>query len=57
MMPKGYAWYVITLGKYILEYAEFNGDVQFFCFWPEIHFLRKFGPKIQIFLFKVKFDT
>ena len=31
--------------------------VRFFCFKPPIHFLAKFGPTIQNFLFKVKFGT
>ena len=35
-------------------YAEFNGDNHFFCFRRRIPFLRKFGPKIQNCLFKVK---
>ena len=28
------------------EFAEFNGDVHFFHFWPKTFFLGKFGPKI-----------
>ena len=38
-------------------YAEFNGDVHWFCFWPQISLLGKFCPNIQNCLFKVKFDT
>ena len=38
-------------------YAEFNNYVHFFCFWPWIFFLGKFGLKIQNCFFKVKFDT
>ena len=30
-----------------MEYAEFNGDVHFFCFEPEISFWEKFDPKNQ----------
>ena len=26
------------------EYAEFNGDVHFFCFQPKVLFLGKFDP-------------
>ena len=46
------------------EYAEFNGVVYFFCFWLEIAFLGKIGPKSQecriqwwysLFLFPIGF--
>ena len=37
--------------------AEFNGDVYFLRFQPEIPFLAKFGPKNQNCQFKVKLDT
>ena len=30
-----------------MEYAEFNGDGHFFCFWPRVSFLGKFGSKHQ----------
>ena len=40
-----------------LEYAKFHGGVYFLCFWPEILFLAKFGPKIQNCLFIVKFGA
>ena len=42
---------------HLLEYPEFNGGVHFLCFWPEISFLSKFGPKIQNCQFKLKFGT
>ena len=42
---------------HLLEYPEFNGGVRFLCFWPEISFLSKFGPKIQNCQFKLKFGT
>ena len=32
-----------------IDYAEFNGDVQFFRFQREIPFLDKFSPKNKIF--------
>ena len=38
------------------EYAEFNDDVHFFSFWPEILF-GKFGPKKQNCQFKLKIGT
>ena len=42
----------------LFKYAEFNGNVHFFWFRPEILFLGgKFGPKNQIFEFKLKFGT
>ena len=28
------------------EYVEFNGDVNFFPFWPKIPFLGKFSSKV-----------
>ena len=46
-----------TLDLNYFKYAEFNGDVPFFCFWVEILFLGKFGPKNQNFYFKLKFGT
>ena len=39
------------------EHAEFNGGVHFFCFWVEMLFLGKFGPKSQNYQFKLKFGT
>ena len=36
---------------------KFNIDVQFFCFRLEILIFHKFGPKKQIFHFKLKFGT
>ena len=39
------------------EYAQFNGDADFFCFWPKIHFLGKFGAKNQNCQFKLKFSS
>ena len=39
------------------KYAEFNGDVHSFCFWSEIPFLGRFGPKNQNYQFKLKFGT
>ena len=39
------------------EYAEFNGDVHFFCFRTEIPFLGKFAPKNQNYQFELKFGT
>ena len=39
------------------EYPEFNGDVHFFCFLPEIPFLGKFCPKIQNYHFELNFGT
>ena len=39
------------------EHAEFNGGVHFFCFWVEMLFLGKFGPKSQNYQFKLKFAT
>ena len=38
-----------TLDLNHFKYAEFNGDVHLFCFWVEIPFLGKFGPKNQNF--------
>ena len=35
------------------KYAEFNGDVHFFCFGPKIPFLDKFGPKTPNYLMKM----
>ena len=31
--------------RLILTYAEFIGDVHFFCLGPEVPFLVNFGPK------------
>ena len=42
---------------YQLEYAEFNDDVHFFRFRPEILFLGKFVQKNQNSKYKVKLDT
>ena len=50
--PKIQNWY---LGQF--EYAEFNGDVHFFCFGPEILFLGKFDPNDQNCQFEFKFGT
>ena len=36
-------WYLHSF-----EYAEFNCGVHFFCFWVEMLFLGKFGPKDEI---------
>ena len=36
-------------------YAEFNGDVLFYCFRPEISFQGKFGPKNGNCKCKLKF--
>ena len=36
-----------NLVPWVIEYTEFNGDVDFFCFRPETSFLGKFGPKNQ----------
>ena len=36
------------------EYAEFDGEVYFFCLGPKVPVLGKFGPNC---LFKIKFDT
>ena len=35
------------------KYAEFNVDVYFFHFLPEINFLAKFSPKIKLCQFKM----
>ena len=40
-----------------IKTAEFNSDVHFFGFQPEITFLGKFGPKNQNCPFKLKFGT
>ena len=52
---------IVTLAKIWyqdqLKYAEFNGDVHFYSFRLEIHFLDKIGPKNQNCQFKPKFDT
>ena len=37
-------------------YAEFNGDVLFYCFRPEIPFQGKFGPKNGNSKCKLKFS-
>ena len=37
----------LNLDQAWVRYAEFNCDVNFFCFGPEIPFLEKFGLKIQ----------
>ena len=42
---------------YWFEYVEFNGNVHFFCFQPEIPFLGKLGPKSQNCQFKLKSVT
>ena len=42
---------------HVSEYAEFDGDVQLSCFGLEIPFFGKFGPKIQNYVFKMKFGT
>ena len=39
------------------EYAQFNGDIQFFCFQAEILFLGEFGPKNKNCQFELKFGT
>ena len=39
----------------LFKYAEFNGDVHFFCFWLKILFLGKFGPTSQNYQLKLKF--
>ena len=39
------------------EYAEFNGDLYFFCFLLEILFLAKFDRKTQNCQFKLKFGS
>ena len=39
------------------EYAEYGGYNLFFYFRPEVPFLRKFGPKVQSYLFKLRFAT
>ena len=39
----------------LIEYAELNGGVHFFCFRPETTFLGKFGPKNKNYQFKLKF--
>ena len=44
-----------SLGQ--LEYAEFNGGVQFFFFRKEVHFLGKVSSKNNNFKFKLKFST
>ena len=36
---------------------EFNGNVHFFCFQPEIPFLGKFGPKNQNCQVELEFGT
>ena len=36
---------------------EFSGDVHFYCFWPEVLILGKFGPKHKNCQFKLKFGT
>ena len=41
----------------LIEYAEFNGGVHFSRFGPQIPFLDTFCPKIQNWLFNVRFDT
>ena len=46
---------IIYLDK--LEYSEFNKEVHFFCFQPEILYLDKFGPKSENCQFKPKFGT
>ena len=43
--------------KLKFEYAEFNGDVHFFYFKPEISILDKSGVIKQICLLKLKFYT
>ena len=43
--------------RLIWIYRKLSGDVHFFRFRPEIPFLGKFDPKIQITLFKMKFST
>ena len=39
------------------KHAEFNGDVHFFCFRPEMPFLGKLGPKNQNCQCELKFST
>ena len=39
-----------------MEYAEFNGNVHFFRFRPEIPFSGKFVTNCQYSQFKVKLD-
>ena len=39
----------------LIKIVEFGDDVYFVCLGPEIPFLGKFGPKIQNYLFKLKF--
>ena len=41
----------------LIEYADTNGVVHFFCFRMEIPFLGKFGWKNQNCQFKLKFST
>ena len=40
-----------------LVYAEFSGDVHFFCFWLGIPFMGKLDQKSQNCQFKVKFGN
>ena len=44
-----------TLDKRAIEYAEFNGDVHFFCFRPEVPFLGKVRPNNHNCYFKLRF--
>ena len=37
----------------LFEYVEFNDEVHFFCFWPEIPFSGKYGPKNENCQFKL----
>ena len=47
----------MKLGSDLLEYLEFNDDVQILYFRPKILFLGEFDPKCQNCLCKMKLGT
>ena len=43
--------------QFMLKFGSSTDGVHFLCFWLEISFLGKFGPKNQNYKFKQKFGT
>ena len=55
VLDRKYTFWVNLVQQSKLSGAEFNGAVYFFCFWPEVPFLGKFGPKNKNCQFQLKF--